>query len=76
MKRRQWKSLEGDPNDVDTSKTRLEDAYITELRNSRELASDTNLKVHGIRKYPDPLKGYTGNRFVAGISDDGKLDMI
>ena len=45
----QGKSFEGDLNDVDTSKTRLEDAYITELRNSLELASNTKEKVSGIK---------------------------
>ena len=45
----QRKSFEGDLNDVDTSKTRLEDAYITELRNSLELASSTKEKVPGTK---------------------------
>ena len=45
----QRKSFEGDLNDVDTSKTRLEAAYITELRNSLELASNTNQKVSGLK---------------------------
>ena len=45
----QRKSFEGDLNDVDTSKTRLEDAYIIELRNSLELASNTKEKVPGLK---------------------------
>lgn len=28
------------------------------------------------RKCPEPLKDYMGNQFVAGIADDGKLDMV
>ena len=28
------------------------------------------------RKCPDALKAYMGNQFVAGIADDGKLDMV
>ena len=36
----QPKSFEGDLNDVDKSKTRLEDVYIREPRNSLELASN------------------------------------
>ena len=41
----QRKSLEGDLNDVDTKKTQLEAAYITELRNSLELASKSKQEV-------------------------------
>ena len=44
----QRKSFEGDLNDVDTSKTWLEEAYITELRNSLELASNAEEKVPGL----------------------------
>ena len=43
----QRKSLEGDLNEVDTSKTALEAAYITEFRNSLELASKSKQKVLG-----------------------------
>ncbi|KAL9064014.1 MAG: hypothetical protein Q9161_009147 [Pseudevernia consocians] len=45
----QRKSFEGDLNDVDTSNTRLEDAYITELRYSLELASSTKEKAPGTK---------------------------
>ena len=45
----QRKSLEGDLNDVDRSKTALEAAYITELRISLELASSSKQKVPGLK---------------------------
>ena len=45
----QRKSFEGDLNDVDTSKTQLAAAYITELRNSLELASNTRQRVPGLK---------------------------
>ena len=45
----QRKSFEGDLNDVDTTKIRLEDAYITELRNSLELASSAKEKIPGTK---------------------------
>ena len=45
----QRKSFEGDLNDIDISKTQLEDAYITELRYSLQLASNTKQKVPGLK---------------------------
>lgn len=45
----QHKSFEGDLNDVDTSKTQLAAAYITELRISLELASNTKQRVSGLK---------------------------
>ena len=45
----QHKSFEGDLNDVDTSKTQLAAAYITELRISLEIASSTKEKVPGMK---------------------------
>ena len=45
----QRKSFEGDLNDVDTSKTQLASAYITELRNSLEIASSTKQRVSGLK---------------------------
>ena len=45
----QHKSFEGDLNDVDTSKTQLAAAYITELRISLEIASSTKERIPGLK---------------------------